>query len=251
MRTPVFVLLLVFAASGVAAQPAPPALTLFRHGVPGSEQPGAIVDGRKLDVSGFGEDYAEAFFATDGLRRLATWLAANAARCPLVPDTVRLGPSVARPSKIVGVGLNYASHAAESGQAVPKEPVIFLKSTSALSGPMDPVIIPEGSAKTDWEAELAIVIGRRASHVPESQAMSYVAGFTIVNDYSERAWQLESTGQWTKGKSLDSFGPLGPWLVTTGTIGNAQDLDIWLTVNGKRECRRRTPATWCSPSRSS
>lgn len=209
------------------------ASTLFRFGNLGSEKPGVVTDqGKMVDVSAFGEDYNESFFDKDGLNRLEKWLAANLSKCPAVPAGVRIASCVARPSKIVAIGLNYANHVKESGAAMPSEPVIFMKASTSLSGPNDNVVLPRNSLKTDWEVELAIVIGKKASYVTEGAAMNYIAGFTVINDYSERSYQLEGTGQWTKGKSADTFAPLGPYLVTPDAIGNAQDLKIWLKVNG-------------------
>ena len=209
------------------------ASTLFRFGNPGNEKPGVVTDkGKMVDVSAFGEDYNESFFEKDGLNRLEKWLAGNLSKCPAVPAGVRIASCVARPSKIVAIGLNYANHIKESGAAMPNEPVIFMKASTALCGPNDNVVLPRNSSKTDWEVELAIVIGKKASYVTEGEAMNYIAGFTVINDYSERSFQLEGTGQWTKGKSADTFAPLGPYLVTPEAIGNAQDLKIWLKVNG-------------------
>lgn len=209
-------------------------MKLFRFGPVGQEKPGVLTsNGQPLDVSAFGGDYDEHFFATDGLVRLAAWLAAHAATCPLVPAGTRRGPCVARPSKLVGIGLNYRQHGAETGLGTPSEPVFFLKATTALCGPHDEVQLPCGSTKLDYEAELALVIGRRARYVPEAEALGYVAGYCILNDYSERAFQLERGGQWTKGKSADTFAPLGPWLVTPDELPAPQALPIWLTVNGE------------------
>lgn len=208
-------------------------MKLFRFGPVGEEYPGLVSsDGRWVDVSAFGEDYTEAFFATDGLVRLADWFAAHQAECPEVQADVRLGSCIARPSKLICIGLNYARHAAESGMAPPAEPVVFFKATSALCGPNDPVIIPRDSEKTDWEVELAVVIGKRASYVNEADALNYVAGYALHNDYSERAFQLERGGQWVKGKSHDSFAPLGPYLVTKDEIADAENLRLWLSLNG-------------------
>ena len=209
-------------------------IKLFRFGNTGSERPGAITaKGKRIDVSKFGEDYNEAFFSSDGINRLAKWIATYENTCPEVSVTARIAPCVAKPSKIVGIGLNYTKHAAEAGVAVPKEPVLFLKSTTSLCGPNDDVHLPLNSEKTDWEVELAIVIGKKASNVSESDAMNYIGGFTIMNDYSERAHQLEGTGQWTKGKSADTFGPLGPYIVTTTAVGDPQNLRLSLKVNGE------------------
>ena len=208
-------------------------MKLIRFGSPGQEKPGLILpDGRWIDASGFGSDYNEAFFSGDGLQRLAGWAAANADRAPAVNPAMRLGPCVARPSKIVCVGLNYADHARESGAEIPKEPILFFKSTSSLTGPNDPLVIPRGSQKTDWEVELAIVIGRKASYVSEANALQHVAGYALHNDYSERAWQLERGGQWVKGKSCDTFAPLGPFLATPDELADVNALPMWLKVNG-------------------
>ncbi|MBB3841143.1 2-keto-4-pentenoate hydratase/2-oxohepta-3-ene-1,7-dioic acid hydratase in catechol pathway [Runella defluvii] len=207
-------------------------MKLFRFGAFEQEQPGVILsDGRKVNVAAFGEDFNEAFFATDGLARLADWLTIHADTCPEVSEDVRLGSAIARPSKIVCIGLNYAKHAAESGMDVPKEPVIFFKSTSALCGPNDNVIIPRNSVKTDWEVELAFVIGKKASYVDEANAMDYVAGYILHNDYSEREFQLERSGQWVKGKSNDTFAPLGPFMATKDEIADPHTLRLWLKVN--------------------
>lgn len=211
-------------------------MKLFRFGAFEQEKPGLeLPDGRKLDVSSFGEDYNEKFFATDGLTRLSEWLKTNAESCQEVEEGFRYGSCVARPSKIVCIGMNYAKHAYESGAAeLPKEPIVFFKSTSALCGPNDQVIIPRNSEKTDWEVELAVIIGKRVSYVEEADALNYVAGYAVHNDYSERAFQMERGGQWVKGKSNDTFAPLGPYLVTADEVGNANDLELWLTLNGKK-----------------
>lgn len=209
-------------------------MKLIRFGEPGREKPGVLLpDGRRLDVSAFGEDYDELFFGSDGLERLRTWLAQQEANLPEVGQEVRLGPPVARPGKIVCIGLNFRDHAAESGMAIPQEPVVFFKATSALCGPNDDVVLPRGSEKTDWEVELAFVIGRRASYVPEAEAMAHVAGYVLHNDYSERAFQLERGGQWVKGKSCDTFAPLGPFVATPDEIPDADTLRMWLKVNGE------------------
>lgn len=209
-------------------------MKLFRFGAYEHEKPGVITtDGKKIDISSFGEDYNEQFFATDGLTRLTEWMATHTDSCPEVPDRVRLGSCVARPSKIVCIGLNYAKHAAESGAQPPSEPVIFFKATSALCGPNDPVIIPRNSVKTDWEVELAVVIGKKASYVEEADAMDYVAGYCLHNDYSEREFQLERGGQWVKGKSSDSFAPMGPYFVSKEEVPEPHDLRMWLSVNGE------------------
>jgi 2-keto-4-pentenoate hydratase/2-oxohepta-3-ene-1,7-dioic acid hydratase in catechol pathway len=211
-------------------------MKLIRFGPAGAERPGVqLPDGRRIDASGFGEDYGESFFGGDGLQRLARWVASDGARAPVVGADVRLGCPLARPSKIVCVGLNYRDHAKESGMAVPAEPVLFFKSTTAIVGPNDDVIIPKGSTKTDWEVELAVVIGQRASYVSEADAPKHVAGYVLHNDYSERVFQLERGGQWVKGKSCDTFAPLGPFVATPDEIGDVHDLKLWLTVNGERK----------------
>jgi len=208
-------------------------MKLIRYGALGHEIPGLMLDdGRRIDASGFGSDYDEIFFGGDGLERLAAWAKANAASAPVVAPGIRLGPCVARPSKIVCVGLNYADHAKESGMPIPPEPILFFKSTTSMVGPDDAVVIPRGSKKTDWEVELAIIIGRRASYVSEADAMQHVAGYALHNDYSEREWQLERGGQWVKGKSCDTFAPLGPFLATRDEVADPQSLKLWLSVNG-------------------
>ena len=211
-------------------------MKLIRFGPAGAERPGVLLhDGRRIDASAFGEDYSERFFGGDGLDRLARWVAGEGARAPVVGEDVRLGPPIQRPSKIVCVGLNYRDHAKESGMAVPAEPVIFFKSTTALAGPNDDVIIPKGSTKTDWEVELAVVVGQRASYVSEADVPKHIADYVLHNDYSERVFQLERGGQWVKGKSCDTFAPLGPFLATPDEIGDVHDLGLWLTVNGERK----------------
>lgn len=210
-------------------------MKLIRFGTKGNERPGVqLADGTRLDVSNFGQDYDEAFFGDDGLGRLAAWLDSNAESCPVIPEDTRLGAPLCRPSKIVCIGLNYAKHAQEAGMAIPKEPVLFFKSTSAIVGPNDDVVIPKGSEKTDWEVELAVVIGKKASYVSEEEAMDHVAGYVLHNDYSERAWQIEREGQWCKGKGCDTFAPLGPYIATVDEIDDPHDLDLWLKVNGEQ-----------------
>lgn len=210
-------------------------MKLIRVGPPGRELP-AVLDkeGARIDCSGFGADWNEAFFAGDGLPRLSKWLASQGSSAPRLPAAARLGPAVARPSKIICIGLNYRDHAKETGAELPKEPVIFFKSTTALSGPNDDVAIPRGGTKLDWEVELGIVIGKTARHVSASGALAHVAGWVLHNDYSERSFQLERGGQWVKGKSCDTFAPVGPWLATTDEIADVQKLRLWLDVNGKR-----------------
>lgn len=216
-------------------------MKLIRFGEPGRERPGLLLpDGRRLDASGFGTDYDEGFWGSDGLERLARWLAGAGAGAPVVPAQVRLGPPLCRPSKIICIGLNYRDHARETGQEVPKEPVLFFKATSAICGPNDDVVIPRGATKVDWEVELAVVIGRRAVYVTPDDAMRHVAGYLLHNDYSERAFQLERGGQWVKGKSCDTFAPLGPFLATPDEIRDVHDLQLWLKVNGEMRQRGST-----------
>lgn len=210
-------------------------MKLCRFGPVDQEKQGVLLpSGDIQDVSAFGEDYTESFFSTHGIERLRTWIQTAGSSCPIVPSDARLGPCIARPSKIVCIGLNYAKHAAESGMAVPTEPVMFFKATTALCGPNDPVLIPRNSQKTDWEVELAVVIGKKATYVSLEDAPNYIAGYTLHNDYSEREFQLERGGQWVKGKSHDSFAPLGPFLATTDEIADPQALSMWLEVNGER-----------------
>ena len=207
-------------------------MKLFRFGEPTNEKTGIILsDGKKIDVSAFGEDYNENFFATNGIPRLADWLETNLENCAEVADDIRLASCVARPSKIICIGLNYAKHALESSMPKPTEPVVFLKASSALCGPNDDVIIPKNSVKTDWEVELAFVIGKKASYVSQEDAMNYIAGYCLHNDYSEREFQLERGGQWAKGKGCDTFAPLGPFLATIDEVGDPQNLRLWLKVN--------------------
>ena len=208
-------------------------MKLCRFGEIGREKPAVITSaGARKDVSGHVRDFDDDFFALNGPEKLAQWLQANEEKCPVVPENARWGSCIARPSKIVCIGLNYARHAAETGKEIPKEPVIFMKAPSALCGPFDDVVIPKNSQKTDWEAELAAVIGKRASYVTEAEAMTHVAGYCLLNDYSERAFQIERGGQWVKGKSCDTFAPLGPFLATTDEIPDPHKLPIGLSVNG-------------------
>lgn len=207
-------------------------MKLFRFGPKGAERPGIVRDGgAHLDLSRFGEDIDERFFEHDGLRRLAEFVAREAPALPSIPEGARLGPCVARPSKIVCVGRNYRAHAAETGAEVPAEPLIFMKASSALSGPFDPVVLPRGATKVDWEVELAVVIGSVTRYVSRDRALSAVAGYALFNDYTERAFQRERGGQWTKGKSADTFAPIGPYLVTADTV-DPSDLTLRLSVNG-------------------
>jgi len=210
-------------------------MKLIRFGNPGLETPGLLLeDGSSIDASAFGSDYDETFFGGNGLDELRRWAASEASSAPRVDPGTRLGPCIARPSKIVCIGLNYADHAKESGAPIPEEPILFFKSTSSLSGPNDDLVIPKGSSKTDWEVELAIVIGQKASYVEEAAALEHVAGYALHNDYSEREWQLERGGQWVKGKSCDTFAPIGPFLATRDEIPDPQNLRLWLSVNGEQ-----------------
>ena len=225
-------------------------MKLFKFGTIGNEKCGVALNGELYSVARFVKDYDEKFFSTGtpmeengGLAKLKAEILSHrdsygkgSDKLTKIknPDKIRFGSPVARPSKIVCIGLNYAKHAAESGMALPAEPVVFFKATTALCGPNDGVIIPRDSIKTDWEVELAVVIGKKASYIDESKAMDYVAGYVLHNDYSERAFQLERSGQWVKGKSNDTFAPLGPFLVTPDEIPNPHNLNMWLTVNGEK-----------------
>ena len=209
-------------------------MKLIRFSEAGNEKPGLQLDnGTKIDVSAFGTDYNEDFFGNEGVERLAVWLKSNQENCPIVDATIRLGAPLTRPSKIVCVGLNYAQHAAEAGMEVPQEPVLFFKSTTALIGPNDDVVMPKGSTKTDWEVELAIVIGKKASYVEEADAFDHIAGYVLHNDVSERAFQIERSGQWCKGKGCDTFAPVGPFIATNDEIKNPNNLNLWLKLNGE------------------
>jgi 2,4-didehydro-3-deoxy-L-rhamnonate hydrolase len=208
-------------------------MKLFRFGEPGKEKPGALVNGKLLDVSTFGEDYGETFLETNGLARLDKWIKTNLNTLPEVNAGVRIGACVQRPSKMICIGLNYTKHAFESKMPLPSEPIIFFKSTTAITGPHDGVLIPRNSTKTDYEIELAFIIEKKATYVEEKDAMEYVAGYCLHNDYSERAFQLERNGQWTKGKGCDTFAPLGPYFVTKDEVANFNNLHMWLRVNGK------------------
>ncbi len=206
-------------------------MKLIRHGELNREKTGIVLNEVMFDTSSFGEDYNEHFFETDGLKRLQQFINGNKNSLQPIPANVRLGSPVARPSKVVCIGLNYADHAKETGAATPSEPVIFLKSTTALCGPNDDIIIPKNSEKTDWEVELAVIIEKRASYVSKEDAMNYVAGYSLLNDVSERAFQMERNGTWDKGKGCDTFAPLGPWLATKDEITDVHNLRLWLTVN--------------------
>ncbi len=208
-------------------------MKLIRFGKQGEEKPGILLDNEeRIDVSSFVKDYDEEFFTTGGLINLKDCLSHNEATAPRLDDSVRLGSPIARPSKIICIGLNFKDHAAESGFDAPDEPVIFGKATSAISGPYDNIIIPRGSEQTDWEVELAVVIGKKASYVDQDQALDYVAGYVLHNDVSERTFQKDRGGQWIKGKSADTFAPLGPFMATTDEIENINDMRMWLNVNG-------------------
>lgn len=207
-------------------------MKLIRFGEAGQEKPGVLIGEKRFDVSSLITDYNEAFFDENGLEKLKNVLQNNP-ELPEVDHTVRLGSPVARPSKIICIGLNYVDHCHETNAPIPLEPIIFFKSTTALCGPNDDLIIPKNSEKTDWEIELAFVIGKKASYVAEADAMQYVAGYCLHNDYSERAFQLERGGQWAKGKGCDTFAPLGPFLATQDEIADVDNLAMWLNVNGK------------------
>ena len=209
-------------------------MKLIRFGEVKNEKPGLqLTNGKRIDVSAFGFDYDENFFGSQGLKRLKDWLLANQNKCPEIGENIRLGSPICRPSKIVCVGLNYAKHALESGMEVPSEPVLFFKASSAIIGPYDEVILPKNSKKSDWEVELAVVIGAKASYVNEKNAMDHVAGYVLHNDISEREYQLERLGQWVKGKSCDTFAPLGPFMVSKDEIKDPHNLRLWLKLNGK------------------
>ncbi|WP_417839385.1 fumarylacetoacetate hydrolase family protein [Tritonibacter scottomollicae] len=206
-------------------------MKLLRYGAPGAEKPGLLHrDGTLRDLSDMIDDLAGAALSPESLAGLAE---VDADSLPVVEDNPRLGPPIAGTGKFICIGLNYADHAAESGLDVPPEPVIFMKASSAICGPNDPIVIPRGSTKTDWEVELAVIIGKPAKYVSEAEAMDYVAGYAITNDVSERAFQTERAGQWTKGKSCDNFGQIGPWLVTQDEVPDPQSLAVWLKVNGE------------------
>jgi 2-keto-4-pentenoate hydratase/2-oxohepta-3-ene-1,7-dioic acid hydratase in catechol pathway len=209
-------------------------MRLIRFGQPGEEKPGLLLpDGRRVDVSAFVSDYDQRFFERNELDRLKEWVDSRASSLPVVGESTRLGPPIGLPSKIVCIGLNYRDHAVESGMALPQEPVLFFKSTTAIVGPNDPLVIPRGASKVDWEVELAVVMGRRSSYVTKEHALDNIAGFVLHNDYSERSFQLERGGQWVKGKSADTFAPLGPFLATRDEIDDFANLNLWLKVNGE------------------
>ncbi|HJS54239.1 MAG TPA: fumarylacetoacetate hydrolase family protein [Chitinophagaceae bacterium] len=205
-------------------------MKLIRYGESGKEKPGVIINDAWFDVSGYFNDYDEEFFENDGLSLLKNIIAEK--QLKEVSRDSRLGAPVARPSKIICIGLNYSDHATESKMQLPTEPVIFFKATTAIVGPNDNLVIPKGSKKTDWEVELGLVVGKKAAYIDEAVALNYVAGYLLHNDYSEREFQLERSGQWVKGKSCDTFAPLGPYLATQDEIPDINDLRLWLTVNG-------------------
>lgn len=209
-------------------------MKLIRFGEPGKEKPGVIINEKRYDASQAVKDYDEEFFGTDGIARLKEYVNKNHNNLTPVSDDVRLGPPLARPSKLICIGLNYADHAKETGATPPAEPIIFFKSTTAICGPNDDLIIPKNSKKTDWEVELAVVIGKKASYVEENDAHFHIAGYCLHNDYSERAFQLERGGQWVKGKSCDTFAPLGPFIALSEDVPDTNNLRLWLTVNGKK-----------------
>ena len=208
-------------------------MKLIRFGEAGQEKPGVIINGKRYDVSEIVSDFNESFFENNGLETLQAALDTN----PVLPEVdanIRLGSPVARPSKIICIGLNYVDHCRETGAPIPTEPIIFFKSTTSLCGPDDDLIIPKNSTKTDWEVELAFVVGKKASYVEEADGLDYVAGYALLNDYSERAFQIEMGGQWAKGKGCDTFAPLGPFLATQDEIADVNNIPMWLTVNGKK-----------------
>ena len=207
-------------------------MKLIRFREEGNEKPGIVLNDEYFDASAFGEDYGERFFETDGLTRLQTYIDGNRHRLRKLDSSVELAAPFLRPSKIVCIGLNYADHAKETGATPPSEPVVFMKATTSLTGPNDAVVIPKNSRKTDWEVELAVIIGKRASYVEENEAMDYVAGYCLHNDVSEREFQLERGGTWDKGKGCDTFAPMGPWLVTKDEVSDVDNLRLWLSVNG-------------------
>jgi len=207
-------------------------MKLFRFGNAGKEKPGVIINETKYDASFFGSDYNEEFFANGGIDRLKDFVKLNRDRLQPVSNDIRLGPPIDRPGKLICIGLNYRDHALETNAPIPEEPIIFFKATTAICGPYDDLILPRNSSKTDWEVELAVVIGKKASYITENEASEHIAGYVLHNDYSERAFQLERGGQWVKGKSCDTFAPLGPVLVTPDEAGEVDNLKMWLKVNG-------------------
>jgi 2,4-diketo-3-deoxy-L-fuconate hydrolase len=209
-------------------------MKLIRWGAIGKEKPGVILNDVWYDTSALGGDYNEEFFENNGLARLEEFVKANDGKLIRIDQKERLGSPIARPSKIVCIGLNYVDHARETNADIPSEPIIFMKSTTSMVGPNDNIVIPRNSVKTDWEVELAVVIGRKASYVEEGAALDYVAGYVLHNDVSERAFQLERNGTWDKGKGCDTFAPIGPFLATPDELGDVNNLRLWLTVNGQK-----------------
>ncbi|NCD69479.1 fumarylacetoacetate hydrolase family protein [Mucilaginibacter agri] len=207
-------------------------MKLIRHGQAGQEKPGVIIDNIKYDVSAYVNDYNEAFFTNHGMEQLSALIAKKKHKLTPIADDVRLG-SPTRPSKIVCIGLNYTDHAIEVGAPIPSEPVIFIKSNTALNGPDDEIIIPKGSEKTDWECELAVVIGKKATYVDEADIADYIAGYVLHNDVSERAFMFERNGTWDKGKGCDTFAPMGPFIATPDEVDDINNLRVWLNLNGK------------------
>jgi 2,4-didehydro-3-deoxy-L-rhamnonate hydrolase len=208
-------------------------MKLFRYGPAGQEKPGIVIDNAHYDLSNVVNDINESFFENNGIENLQKLLTENTVVLPKIAEIQRFGSCVARPSKLLCIGLNYADHAKESGMDIPKEPIVFMKATSSIIGPNDTVLIPKNSLKTDWEVEIAFVIGKKASYVTEANAMQHVAGYCTLNDLSEREFQLERGGTWDKGKGCDTFAPLGPYLVTTDSVADVNNLNLWLKVNGK------------------
>lgn len=210
-------------------------MKLLRFGPVGEEKPGLQLDDEtRIDASGFGMDWNHDFFADPAnLDKLKSWIEVNAGTAPRINLNDRLGPAVARPGKLICIGLNFSDHAAEAGMDIPAEPIVFMKATSAIVGPNDKVTIPRNSEKTDWEVELAFVVGKKASYVTEEEALDHVAGYVLHNDYSEREFQIERGGQWVKGKSCDTFAPIGPFMATSDEIADPENLGMWLKVNGE------------------
>ena len=210
-------------------------MKLIRFGETGKEKPGLqLEDGRRVDASAAAHDYDEKFFEGGGLDSLAAWAAVNAANAPEIPADARLGSPIGRPSKLLCIGLNFRDHAAETNAPIPEEPVLFSKASSAVTGPYDNIVIPKGSEATDWEVEIAVVISKRASYISEAEAPDHIAGYVLHNDVSERSFQIDRGGQWVKGKSADTFAPLGPFMATKDEIADVDKLGMWLTVNGEK-----------------
>ncbi len=224
-------------------------MKLIRFGIPGNEKPGLINEnGDWLDASDQVRDYDEDFFSNDGLISFSNWIKANIDDLPIVDKNLRLGSPVARPSKLICIGLNYSDHAKETGAEPPAEPVLFMKSSTALCGPFDNIEIPRNSQKTDWEVELAFVIGNQAKYISEDTAEKHIAGYAVMNDISEREFQIERCGQWVKGKSHDTFAPMGPYLATKDEIEDVANLDMYMNVNGERRQTGSTSTMIFKPS---